>query len=210
MFRSADRSAAVLAAALTVCVLVVEPAGRAATAGLAVSPSPSAGPVIVPGPEVDPGAEVIRPVLDIATPALDVFVRTESLDDGSIEAESTSRIELTLAADVLFAFGRAELSPAARARLAEVAERLRSQARGTVQVDGHTDSVGDEDANLALSRRRAEAVRVALADLLGQTSVSFQVEGFGEQRPVAPNQVDGKDNPAGRAKNRRVEIRFDR
>lgn len=149
-------------------------------------------------------------MLDITASALDILVPVEDLADGSITAESGSRVELTLAADVLFAFGRAELSPAARTRLAGVAEQLRTQAKGTIQIHGHTDSVGDERSNLTLSRRRAEAVRAELVRLLGAPSVGFEVRVFGEARPVAPNRVDGRDNPAGRARNRRVEIRFDR
>jgi len=81
---------------------------------------------------------------------------------------------------------------------------------GEAVIHGHTDSVGDAQSNLTLSRRRAEAVRAELVRLLGATSVSFEVRGFGEARPVAPNRVDGRDNPEGRARNRRVEIRFDR
>ncbi|MFU8850528.1 OmpA family protein [Micromonospora sp. SL1-18] len=202
MSRSAER-----VAALAVALVLVVPAGEAVAAQ---SMSPTPGPMIVPGPTIAPGANVVRPALDITASPLDILVPVEDLADGSITAESGSRVELTLAADVLFAFGKAELSPAARARLAGIAEQLRTQAKGTVQVDGHTDSVGDEQSNLTLSRRRAEAVRAELARLLGAAPVRFEVHGFGKARPVAPNQVDGRDNPAGRARNRRVEIRFDR
>ncbi|MFD2764637.1 OmpA family protein [Micromonospora eburnea] len=204
MSRSAERVAALTATALVLGVLLVAPAATAGTA------SPAPGPIVVPGPSVAAGTEVLRPALDITAPALDILVPVEDLTDRSITAESPSRVELTLAADVLFAFGKAELTPAARGRLAGIAEQLRAEARGDVRIEGHTDSVGDEQSNLALSRRRAEAVRTELARLLGTAPVSFQVQGFGEARPVAPNQVDGRDNPEGRARNRRVEIRFDR
>lgn len=49
-----------------------------------------------------------------------------------------------------------------------------------------------------------------LCDALTGTTLSFEVHGHGVSRPVAPNVRDGRDNPAGRARNRRVEIRFDR
>ncbi|MEU8261115.1 OmpA family protein [Micromonospora sp. NPDC048999] len=201
MSRSAERVAALAVAAVALGVLIVAPAGPAATAEPA-SPAP--------GPSVTPGTDVARPALDITAPALDIVVPIEDLTDGSITAESRSRVELTLAADVLFAFGKADLTPAARARLVEIAEQLRAEARGNVRIDGHTDSIGSGQSNLALSRRRAEAVRAELARLLGDAPVHFVVQGFGKARPVAPNQVDGRDNPAGRARNRRVEIRFDR
>ncbi|WP_433309190.1 OmpA family protein [Micromonospora sp. CA-269861] len=150
------------------------------------------------------------PIVDIAAPIEDIYLRTEDLDGNTREAESGGRIELTLAADVLFAFGKADLSPAARARLTEIVRRLRDQASGKVQILGHTDTVGSDADNLALSRRRAEAVRDALAAKLVDTPITYEIAGFGETRPVAPNTVAGKDNPKGRASNRRVEIRFDK
>ncbi|MEU3455433.1 OmpA family protein [Micromonospora sp. NPDC006766] len=207
MSRSAERVAALAVAAVTLGALSVAPGGPVAVAGTA---SPASGPVVVTGPSIAPGADVARPALDITAPALDILVPVEDLTDGSITAESRSRVELTLAADVLFAFGKADLTPAARARLVEIAEQLRAEAKGNVRIDGHTDSIGSEQSNLALSRRRAETVRAELARLLDGAPVHFVVQGFGEARPVAPNQVDGRDNPAGRARNRRVEIRFDR
>ena len=77
-----------------------------------------------------------------------------------------------------------------------------------VTVAGHTDSVGEPGYNTALSQRRAEAVRAALAPALG-AGFTFQVAGFGADLPVAPNTHDnGSDNPEGRAHNRRVEITY--
>jgi len=72
-----------------------------------------------------------------------------------------------------------------------------------VQVSGHTDNVGDPSSNLALSRRRAEAVS---AWLQANASSSFPKErlrtrAYGDQQPVAPN-----DSADGRARNRRVDI----
>ncbi|MEU8421687.1 OmpA family protein [Micromonospora sp. NPDC048835] len=171
--------------------------------------APTSLDTVLPAPARAVEDQVSSPILDIQAPIEDVYLRTEDLDGNTREAESGGRIELTLAADVLFAFGKDDLSPAARARLTEIARRLRDRATGTVQIFGHTDSVGGDAANLALSRRRAEAVRDALAPLLVDSHLSYQVEGFGETRPVAANTVAGKDNPKGRASNRRVEIRFD-
>ncbi|WP_444947867.1 OmpA family protein [Micromonospora ureilytica] len=164
----------------------------------------------MPGPQVASGEQVSAPIVDIQGPVQDIFLLTEDPDGASLQAESSRRIELTLAADVLFAFGRADLSPTARARLAEIAERLRTQAKGKVQIDGHTDSVGDDAQNLTLSRRRAQAVRDALSAAFADSGLTYEINGFGETRPVAPNTVDGKDNPKGRSSNRRVEIRFDK
>lgn len=203
MFRSGSRPAALAAAALATGLLLTEPA-------LAGAPAPTPQATVVPGPTPGPGDRVNAPVVDIDTPTSDIYVRVEDLDGRLTEAESTSRVELTLAADVLFAFGSAELSPAAKGTVAELAERLRAQAKGTVHVDGHTDSIGGDAANLALSRRRADAVREEILRVLSGTGIQIETAGYGEARPVAPNAVDGRDNPGGRARNRRVEIRFDR
>ena len=71
---------------------------------------------------------------------------------------------------------------------------------------GHSDSDGSDTANLITSRRRANAVR---AYLIEKDIPSGQIEviALGERRPVAPNaNLDGSDNPEGRAQNRRVDV----
>ena len=98
-----------------------------------------------------------------------------------------------------FGSGSANLTAAAQASLRALAAQLRAGS-GSVAVEGHTDSQGADDANLALSRQRAEAVRRVLedADLPG---ARLQAAGQGESAPVADNTT-----AAGRAANRRVEI----
>jgi len=208
MFRWVSRPRPRITAAVTIGLLVLSPtAVRAEPTGTS---TPQATAVGGPGPQSS-GGQVTTPVIDVLAPTVDVFVVTGNIEGDSTEAESSGRVEVTLGADVLFAFGKADLTPAANQRLAQVAERIRTQAKGTVHVDGHTDSVGDTADNQKLSQRRAETVRNALAALLASTSVTFEVAGHGESKPVAANTMpDGKDNPAGRAKNRRVEIRFEK
>jgi outer membrane protein OmpA-like peptidoglycan-associated protein len=78
-----------------------------------------------------------------------------------------------------------------------------------VKIDGYTDAVGNDAYNLDLSNRRAAAVQQALQALVGSSSVQFGSAGHGKADPVAPNaNPDGSDNPAGRARNRRVTIAF--
>ncbi len=73
-------------------------------------------------------------------------------------------------------------------------------------MSGHTDSKGDEAFNQRLSEQRATSVRDALASRLGQ-GWTFEVAGFGETRPVAPETTEsGGANPEGQARNRRVEL----
>ncbi len=70
-----------------------------------------------------------------------------------------------------------------------------------IEIQGHTDSEGSEEANLILSQRRAEAVRDYIIRVHGIPSSRLQARGYGESMPVASN-----DTEAGRARNRRVEL----
>ncbi|MFG1866591.1 OmpA family protein [Micromonospora arborensis] len=208
MFRSVSRPRGPVAVTVVAGLLLSCPAPVWA------APADMVGPptLVVDGPRLGAGdGKVTTPVIDVVTPALDVFVITGSVEGDSTEAESSNRVELTLGADVLFAFGKADLSAAAHQRLAQVAERIRQQAKGVVRIDGHTDGIGNPTDNQELSRRRAETVRAALDALLAGVPVTMQAAGHGEDEPIAAETTpDGRDNPAGRAKNRRVEIRFDK
>ena len=74
-----------------------------------------------------------------------------------------------------------------------------------VQIQGHTDSVSDDASNQTLSEQRAKAVTEALTS--NSVTASIESVGYGETKPVAPNEnSDGSDNPAGRRLNRRVEV----
>ena len=122
-------------------------------------------------------------------------------------ADGTKKTVIRLPSDVLFAFGSAELTPAAQTAIEAVDDDIGSGGSGTVTIEGHTDSVGSDPDNQALSERRAAAVRAALEPVLG-SSYQYESVGFGEGKPVAPNtKPDGSDDPDGRALNRRVEIR---
>jgi outer membrane protein OmpA-like peptidoglycan-associated protein len=77
---------------------------------------------------------------------------------------------------------------------------LRENPERMVAIEGHTDSVGGDAYNLALSDKRAEAVRNALLSR-GIAGMRVTAKGMGESAPVASN-----DTAAGRQRNRRVEI----
>jgi outer membrane protein OmpA-like peptidoglycan-associated protein len=151
-------------------------------------------------------AETVE-VLDLTLPVLDLELESSSLDRSVRRTESETQVRVALAADVLFKFDSAALAGRARARIAQAVAEIRAQEPGTVRVVGHTDSKGSNAYNMGLSRRRAEAVRGALARALGGAAPRFVVQGKGESQPVLPNtKADGSDNPQGRARNRRVEI----
>ncbi|WUH97429.1 OmpA family protein [Spirillospora sp. NBC_00431] len=129
----------------------------------------------------------------------------------ALEEEQTNGAQVTvrISADVLFAFNEATLTDTARRRIAALAPRLRD-AKGTVQVSGHSDSVGDPGYNMTLSKKRAESVKAELETVLNGTNLQIEASGHGETKPVAPNEQAGKDDPRGRAKNRRVEITYEK
>jgi OOP family OmpA-OmpF porin len=104
---------------------------------------------------------------------------------------------------VLFDFGSSEIRPDAEAILATVAQVLSEADVAAAEVAGHTDAIGTDSANQTLSEERAAAVVDALS---GKVDTRLTATGYGETRPVAPNEVNGTDNPAGRQLNRRVEI----
>jgi outer membrane protein OmpA-like peptidoglycan-associated protein len=121
--------------------------------------------------------------------------------------ESPQELRLTLAADILFDFDRATIRPDAKAGLDRVAEIVRSKSEGVVGIEGFTDSKGAADYNLRLSNARAESVEKWLTEQAGLPRAGFAARGFGATRFAAPNtNRDGSDDPAGRQKNRRVEI----
>jgi outer membrane protein OmpA-like peptidoglycan-associated protein len=128
-------------------------------------------------------------------------------EDVPTEIRRTPRGVVVTFRYVLFAFDSAELTPQARKeieRMALVLNHPQAAAR-RITLEGHTDAIGTEAYNRELSRRRAEVVAQELV-AGGLQRDRVNAEGFGKQRPVAPNTLaDGKDNPAGRALNRRVE-----
>jgi outer membrane protein OmpA-like peptidoglycan-associated protein len=126
--------------------------------------------------------------------------------------ENTARgVTLNLSGDVLFGFGQDRLGPNAAQGLDEVATLIRQMRPRSMTIVGHTDSVGDEATNRDLSLRRARAVQRWLEERAGDAMPAVVVDGRGEADPIASNtRQDGRDDPEGRAQNRRVEITLER
>jgi outer membrane protein OmpA-like peptidoglycan-associated protein len=147
-------------------------------------------------------------VLEIKGAALGVAGKTEALQAAlkDLGAQVTDQeIRIALAADVLFDFDKASLRAEAKPSLDKVVEVLKSYPKASATIEGHTDGKGDAAYNQKLSERRAESVRAWLAG--NGASLKMSTRGWGKQKPVAPNaRPDGKDDPEGRQKNRRVEI----
>lgn len=116
---------------------------------------------------------------------------------------------VTVVADALFDFDKADLRPEAEETLVAAGPEITKAGQGKITIIGHTDSVGSDAYNDRLSEARATTVRDWLA-AKGFVPTSTSVEGRGERQPVAANaHPDGSDDPAGRQQNRRVEIEID-
>lgn len=129
---------------------------------------------------------------------------TRAFDDGSRPGDLAAALLKDGVIDLYglyFDFGSAVL----RAESAPVLDRimvfLKAQPGERLAIEGHTDAVGNDAANLALSEARANAVRDALIQR-GAAKDRLAARGFGATQPVA-----GNDNDAGRAANRRVALR---
>jgi len=117
-----------------------------------------------------------------------------------LKAKQTERGIVLTMGDVLFAFDKATLSPVAFRNVDKLADFLQKHLNRSVLIEGHTDNVGSDEYNLALSRNRAEAVKKALVTKgVGEDRVT--TKGYGEKYPVASNNTSD-----GRQQNRRVEV----
>ncbi|MBO9357647.1 OmpA family protein [Bordetella petrii] len=113
----------------------------------------------------------------------------------------------TLGSDVSFGFGSATLTAAGQARVADIAAQLRgTRTIEQLEVAGHTDRIGSDAANDALSQQRAAAVRQALI-ANGIPAGSVQAVGYGKRQPLVQcEQSNRAELIACLAPNRRVEI----
>ena len=108
---------------------------------------------------------------------------------------------------VLFEFNKATLAQSDIAELNKAKDFVKKYPTSRVLLEGHTDNIGSEKYNMELSQKRAEAVRQHLIQAGAVDEARISATGFGSTKPIAPNRTEnGKDNPEGRAKNRRTEF----
>ncbi len=172
--------------------------------------------LLITGFQAQPGGgnrvvDIDGRVIDIDAGVVSIDPRVVALDPRveDLVAQSPAETTIEVSADILFAFNSAELSPQAGDQLGGVVQtiqdRLRTRPTGfTVQVAGHTDSVGTPAYNLDLSQRRADAVAFALRTALKTAPVAITAKGFGETQLLADDK-DGQ-NTAAALRNRRVTI----
>jgi OmpA-OmpF porin, OOP family len=102
---------------------------------------------------------------------------------------------------IYFASGSDQIKPESTPTLVEIAGMLKDHPDLDLLIEGHTDNVGNAAANLALSDRRAAAVRKVLVDTYKIDGNRLTTQGFGDTVPAKPNTT-----PEGRQQNRRVEL----
>lgn len=121
-------------------------------------------------------------------------------DEGEIVLVGSNKVVMHLHG-LSFAVGSSQLKSGQGELLAKVSAAVALFPGAKVVVEGHTDDTGSRQANLRLSRRRAETVAQTLEKMLGWEKSRISTEGFGPDRPVALNAT-----PEGRARNRRIDL----
>jgi OOP family OmpA-OmpF porin len=152
-------------------------AAKGCDGAIVAAPAPAPAPVARPAPAPAPAPA--------AAPA---------------PAPAAAAAKVTYAADAFFDFDRAVLKAEGKAKLDDLASKVKGVNMEVVIAVGHTDSVGNNAYNQRLSVRRAEAVKAYLVSK-GIEANRVYTEGKGEGQPVADNSTR-----EGRAKNRRVEV----
>ncbi|MCE5227983.1 OmpA family protein [bacterium] len=139
--------------------------------------------------------------------------RLEQIPDVNVQVNETApspeegqppvpkRMTLRISNDVLFERGSSALSPAGEAKIGEVANVIKDYPDTSVAVRGYASSDGSDEANMALSQRRADVVAATLEKYRVSRQRIVSVSGLGESSPIASNETE-----SGRAQNRRVEI----
>jgi outer membrane protein OmpA-like peptidoglycan-associated protein len=102
---------------------------------------------------------------------------------------------------IFFDTGSDQLQPESSPTLKEIGAMLTQHPDLRLLIEGHTDSVGDDASNLALSQKRADAVRQFLCETYGIDTARLETKGMGETQPA-----DSNDTAEGRQNNRRVEL----
>ncbi|WP_128433427.1 OmpA family protein [Streptomyces cyaneus] len=173
-------------------------------------------PVVPPGTEATAAAPVEVDANDpdlklpegatLAEPkVLDIKQVVEDQAGEERREDTNTDVKFALQAEVLFPKDSAKLTGEAKARISEIAEEIKTQKAPRIRVFGFTDNLGSSAHGDVLSRKRANAVQGILEAELNDSTVTYEVRGYGEQYPISSNATE-----AGRKKNRRVEVSFPR
>lgn len=122
------------------------------------------------------------------------------------ENETMSQLVSSKSVTIEFDFGSARILPTSIPKLKQIADDITIADNLLVAIEGHTDNVGNSESNIILSQARAEAVKNWLMQYDNKGFKNrISSNGYGSEKPIADNSTD-----AGRARNRRVEIKLGR
>jgi OOP family OmpA-OmpF porin len=121
------------------------------------------------------------------------------VDDRGCPEDAEPIAEMNL--QINFGTNKDAVTPFHQSEMVEAVKFINQYPGHKIEVEGHTDSVGDAGYNQGLSARRAENVRMTLVDKYGVAADRISARGFGEEKPLASN-----DTVEGRQQNRRVEV----
>ncbi len=171
----------------------------------AIVEQPAAAPAAqnaapAPAPKVDQAPAAVQAPSQADAPGLSSSSAPAAASPAPAPTPAAVSSKVTYAADTFFDFNKSVLKPAAKAKLDDLVDKIKSINLEVIIAVGHTDSVGSDDYNQKLSMRRSNAVKAYLISK-GVDKTRIYTEGKGEKQPVADN-----GTKEGRAKNRRVEI----
>lgn len=115
----------------------------------------------------------------------------------SIKAKASEKVSIAL--EIEFDTAKADIKQRYHEKIKKVADFMITYPGSTAVIEGHTDNIGSDEYNHALSARRAESVKAYLIEKFGIASERLSAKGFGPSQPVADNAT-----AAGRQKNRRI------
>ncbi len=131
-----------------------------------------------------------------------VFISNLKVAEGGVDLRRKLISEGRISTNgILFDSGSANIRPESMGIIRQIYQVLQQDASINLKIVGHTDADGGDEANLSLSKNRADAVKKALVDVYNTDSARLVTEGKGELEPIADNTT-----PEGKAQNRRVEF----
>lgn len=170
---------------------------------------PGVGPVAAQGTrEIAPASDVSYTLVckgegGSASSAAAVAVTQPPMIEATTKKASAVAAGASLALKIQFDTGKSVIKKEYYDELKEVGEGLNEQKNLKAVIEGHTDSVGSNASNMALSQRRAKAVRDYIVKTYKVDAKRLTAKGYGETKPIADNKT-----AEGRAQNRRIEATF--
>ena len=161
---------------------------KATAIGAVIGAAVGTGAGVLIGKHMDNVAEKARQIEN---------AKVETITD----ANGLSAVKVSFDSGILFAVNKSDLNANSRKSLSEFAQVLKNDPQTLVDIQGHTDSSGNDQINIPLSEKRAQSVMNYLVQLGVPYSQFKNVAGYGSAYPVADNST-----AAGKAQNRRVEV----